>query len=114
MKIESLLSNWYLNKWQIYNVFAICDWPNNEKKYYIQYLDKILVLYPFDTKNFEIIDTHLSEYWHYGKDINGDICIWPKEIFTISNFWERLYNWDKEIENIVKIYHNKAKGELFN
>lgn len=99
-----------------YNVFSIeIDNKNSTIKYYINNSkDGILELYWHDSKNFEIVDEEISQFWKYWINQFWDYIIWPKEIYSMEWFWEKLYDDIQEYEDVINHYFQIGKTELFN
>ncbi len=112
---ENVVNN-QLDKNIEYNVFSIeVDNKKLKIKYYINNSkDWEFELYPYDSADFDIIDENISTYWTFWINQFWDHIIWPKEIYTMEYFWERLYDNVPEHETIVSKYFQVAKNELFN
>jgi hypothetical protein len=105
----------WLIPWEIYNVFSISLWFDSWEKYYIK-AKWPKFIYPYDIKDFEIIDSWLYKNWSFGIDNAWIFVIWPKELYLYKNgnFWEDYYEDNKNCQSIVDYYYNIAKEELFN
>lgn len=105
-----------LEKGKTYNVLAICDWGKEQRKYYLA--DKASwsyrIITPYDASDFDIINWTIPRFWFYGKDYKWNITIWPKEIIETEWFWEKYYDGDTVVRNIIEFYHQIAAQELFN
>lgn len=103
-----------LEKGKKYNVFAICDWWK-ERKYYISDSDiSSYHITPYDHFHFDVIDGNIPKYWVYWKDKQGDMVLWVSEITLIDWFWEKYYDDDVSVQNVINFYHQVGNKELFN
>lgn len=102
----------WLEQWKIYNVFSIEISSSCEIKIYSKWNSSYI--YPFDIKDFEIIDSKLSKYWSWWINQFGDFVIWPKEIFERENFWRNYYEDNPAYKEIINNYYKLAKDDLFN
>ena len=116
MKIKYLINDWDLQFEEIYNVFAIQEWSTWEKKIYIAENNWRGWYYisPYDFDDFEIIDTKISKFWEYGINNFWNVCIGIPELFTERQFWEKYYDDDEKINNLIFSYFKVWKNELFN
>lgn len=116
MKVKNLI-NWNgLEYWKTYNVFWILDWNKDDRKIYISTNDVSWRFYisPFDSEEFEVVDSKISKFWEYWINKFWQISIWIPEMFNIDNFWEKYYDDDIEIINILNFYYKIWKNDLFN
>ncbi|PIE85534.1 hypothetical protein CSA08_01375 [Candidatus Gracilibacteria bacterium] len=116
MKVKYLFDDGELTYEGNYNVFALQVCNTKEKKLYISEHDATGNFYiaPYAFDAFEIIDTKISKFWECGSNEFGEICIGVPEIFNIKNFWEKYYDDNSEVNNIVNFYYKVGKDDLFN
>ena len=112
MKVQNLIEGKGLDYEKIYNVFAISDWKSLDRKYYI-FDPSTKGITPYDANEFRIVDTNISKFWQYWLDQFGHVSISIPEILDVKYFWERYYDDDPQILDIISLYKNIAV-DLFN
>lgn len=102
MKVKCLNkdNNLWLDFWIIYSVFSIEIWKDKWEKYYIK-PNWTKYIYPFDIKDFEIVDSILSSNFSFWINKFWDKIIWPIELLTKQFSWEDYYNDVEYSKNLI-------------
>lgn len=88
---------------EIYKVFCIEWWDGNSKlKFYVKSASGYI--YPNDLWDFLVIDNTLPTFWKIIINWDGNLVIWPEEIFKMEYFWEHYYNDVPKYREIVEKY----------
>jgi len=116
MKVKYLLKDDHLEYEREYNVFTIQKWTNWEEKYYIAEVDISWKYYitPFNSDCFDITDTKISKFWHYGMSVSWEKTIGIEEAINIKYFWNKYYDDDLDVNHTISLYYRVWKDELFN
>ncbi len=93
----------WLEYLKIYNIFSVLIWKWGWEKYYINNKESKYV-YPFDIKDFIIVNWSLPDYWSFWINEFWDYILWPKEVYEMKDFWDNYYNDEDQYLEIINNY----------